>query len=348
MATREFQYGVYIGRFQPLHVGHEAVIREALTKVDTLIVAIGSVGLAPSPINPFTFEQREEIFRSVFRHEITAGRLLIIPVEDYGSNSSWAAQVRNMVNIAILAHANPNKNFSPVGLKDVKIALAGYGKDASSFYLSMFPDWASIQIQTQHGTINASDIRHDYLRRLPRMPRDAVSEPVLAALQSFSLTEQFKNLAADATYYREYPAQWGKGPFLTADAFITHGDEILLIRRGRVPGRGLLALPGGFLEPHERFYEAGLREAEEETGIDREDLESYYEGFHVEDNPKRSLRGRIVTGVSIFQIPKTEPRPEPVAGDDAAEAGWFFFPALSREDFFEDHYDLIRSIYNPE
>jgi bifunctional NMN adenylyltransferase/nudix hydrolase len=56
--AKEFHYGVYIGRFQPLHIGHEAVIREALTKVETLIVVIGSAGIAPNPVNPFTFEQR--------------------------------------------------------------------------------------------------------------------------------------------------------------------------------------------------------------------------------------------------------------------------------------------------
>jgi bifunctional NMN adenylyltransferase/nudix hydrolase len=288
------------------------------------------------------------MLRLAFRHEVSAGRILLVPAQDYDSNAAWARHVRNMVSIAILQHANPNKNFSPIGLKDLKIALAGYGKDASSFYLSMFPDWASIQVETQHGTINASDIRHDYLRRLPRYPRDAVSSPILASLQTFALTEQFKRLVEDVDAYAVGRRDYGYGPFLTADVFVTHGDDILLIKRGKAPGRGLLALPGGFLESDETFYEAGLREASEETGLSKDDIETYYEGFHIGDKPKRSLRGRVVTGVSIFQLPKDEPRPNLVAGDDAAEAGWFFFPALSREDFFEDHFDIIRAIYNPE
>ncbi|PZR92018.1 MAG: ADP-ribose pyrophosphatase [Stutzerimonas stutzeri] len=342
--AREFNFGVYIGRFQPLHVGHEAVIREALTKVDTLIIVIGSAGIAPNPHNPFTFEQREAIFKQVFRHEITAGRISILSMWDYEDDNDWAITLARRVHRRALDLQNPNPNFTPIGLKDLRFALAGYGKDASSFYLKMFPDWASIQIQTQHGTISASDIRHDYLRRLPRMPRDAVSEPVLASLQTFSLTDQFKRLVEDVEAYKKGREEFGEGPFLTADVFIQHGDHILLVTRGRAPGRGLKAMPGGFVEGNETFQQAGYREASEETGLTREELEEFYQGFVIGDNPNRSLRGRIVTGISIFVIPADQPRPAPVAGDDAAAVGWFHKDELKSEDFFDDHYPLIMSI----
>lgn len=350
---RAFNYGVYIGRFQPLHIGHEAVIREALTKVDTLIVVIGSAGIAPSPVNPFTYEQRAEIFKQVFRHELNARRMILVPMEDDGDDALWASMLARRVNKAALSHANPNPNFSPIGLVDLKIALAGYGKDASSFYLKMFPDWASIQIQTQHGTINASDIRHDYLRRLPRMPRDAVSEPVLFSLLTFAMCDQFKRLVEDVEQYRKDREEFGEGPFLTGDAFVQHDEEILLVKRGKAPGRGLLALPGGFVNKGERFYDAALREAQEETGLEKEDLEEHFQGLHVEDNPFRSLRGRIVTGVGIFILPKDKPRPLAVAGanadspDEIASAGWYHFDALKREDFFDDHYQIISDIMEP-
>ena len=49
-----FKFGVYIGRFQPLHIGHEHVIREALSKVETLIIVVGSAYQARTPVNPFT------------------------------------------------------------------------------------------------------------------------------------------------------------------------------------------------------------------------------------------------------------------------------------------------------
>lgn len=44
-------------------------------------------------------------------------------------------------------------------------------------------------------------------------------------------------------------------------------DGLLVVRRNIDPGRGKLALPGGFIELEESWQEAGTRELFEETGI---------------------------------------------------------------------------------
>jgi ADP-ribose pyrophosphatase YjhB (NUDIX family) len=44
-------------------------------------------------------------------------------------------------------------------------------------------------------------------------------------------------------------------------------DGLLVVRRAIAPGRGKLALPGGFIELEESWQEAGARELFEETGI---------------------------------------------------------------------------------
>jgi 8-oxo-dGTP pyrophosphatase MutT (NUDIX family) len=44
-------------------------------------------------------------------------------------------------------------------------------------------------------------------------------------------------------------------------------DGLLLIRRAHEPGRGELALPGGFIEIGETWQEAAARELHEETGL---------------------------------------------------------------------------------
>jgi ADP-ribose pyrophosphatase YjhB (NUDIX family) len=48
---------------------------------------------------------------------------------------------------------------------------------------------------------------------------------------------------------------------------VTDAGEIVLIRRGFEPGRGLWAQPGGFLEIDETPTEGAVRETEEETGL---------------------------------------------------------------------------------
>src|SRR5690349_20774625 len=44
--------------------------------------------------------------------------------------------------------------------------------------------------------------------------------------------------------------------------------RLLLIRRGREPGKGLWSLPGGRVEPNESPAQAAVREVREETGLD--------------------------------------------------------------------------------
>jgi ADP-ribose pyrophosphatase YjhB (NUDIX family) len=57
-------------------------------------------------------------------------------------------------------------------------------------------------------------------------------------------------------------------PRLVATAIpITDAGEVVLLRRGIEPGRGLWAQPGGFLEVDETPTEGAVRETLEETGL---------------------------------------------------------------------------------
>ena len=61
---------------------------------------------------------------------------------------------------------------------------------------------------------------------------------------------------------------------VTAVGVVLHdGDNVLLIRRGRNPGKGKLGLPGGFVDLGERAEEAAAREVHEELGVDIGPLE---------------------------------------------------------------------------
>ena len=49
--TKEFDFAVFIGRFQPFHQGHLQVIQSGLEQADKLIVLIGSsrLGIRVTP-----------------------------------------------------------------------------------------------------------------------------------------------------------------------------------------------------------------------------------------------------------------------------------------------------------
>jgi len=61
-------------------------------------------------------------------------------------------------------------------------------------------------------------------------------------------------------------------PAAAAAALLWHDGELLMVRRGRDPGKGLLDLPGGFVDPDESAEEALKRELIEELNLPLDDF----------------------------------------------------------------------------
>ena len=94
--TKKHKCGLYIGRFQPIHIGHESIIRRMLLECDHVIIAIGSAQESGTLRNPFTVEQRTDLICNVFYREIIHARMSIIPINDRGdisNDASWGEYV---------------------------------------------------------------------------------------------------------------------------------------------------------------------------------------------------------------------------------------------------------------
>ena len=111
-------------------------------------------------------------------------------------------------------------------------------------------------------------------------------------------------------------------PALTADVLVVAsardgGRAVLLIRRGGEPHRGLLALPGGFVDLGETVEEAAVRELREETGVGVEAADLRLAGVY--SQPGRDPRGWTVSVLQRVDVPA---RPATRSGDDAAAVEW--------------------------
>jgi nicotinamide-nucleotide adenylyltransferase len=89
--------GLYIGRFQPYHLGHEAVLQEISQEMDEIVIAIGSAQESHTTINPFTAGERMEMICASLRAVDLMSRCYVIPVEDINRNSIWVAHLQSMI-----------------------------------------------------------------------------------------------------------------------------------------------------------------------------------------------------------------------------------------------------------
>ena len=100
---KKYKCGLYIGRFQPIHIGHESIIRKMLEECEQVIIAIGSAQESGTMKNPFTFEQRADLIINIFYQYVIAGRMSVIPLRDRvtpSNDASWGDYVfRNVHNI---------------------------------------------------------------------------------------------------------------------------------------------------------------------------------------------------------------------------------------------------------
>jgi bifunctional NMN adenylyltransferase/nudix hydrolase len=331
--SKNYRYLVFIGRFQPFHRGHKAVIDQALERADEVIILIGSANLPRSLRNPFTVAERIAMITGAYSAD-QAARIHCVPLDDALYNDTrWLKYVQAGVK-SISGNAQSN------------IGLIGHSKDSSSYYLSLFPHWASVSVPSYHD-LSATPIRDSYLMGATPTP-ERTPESTRKVLNDFKATAAYKKLHEEAGFIDKYKKRWDLAPypptFMTADALVVQSGHILLVERRSMPGRGLWALPGGFVNPKETLFDACIRELREETSLQVPEavLRGSRHSQHTFDDPYRSARGRTITQAFYFQL-KNDAKglPKVKAGDDAAEAFWLPLAELDAKMMFEDHYAII-------
>ncbi|MGI0129232.1 MAG: nicotinamide-nucleotide adenylyltransferase [Thermoplasmata archaeon] len=86
--------GLLVGRFQPFHLGHLAVVREvrAARAAEELILGIGSAQESYTWRNPFTAAERMEMIARALREANVEG-VLAVPLPDIQRHALWVRYV---------------------------------------------------------------------------------------------------------------------------------------------------------------------------------------------------------------------------------------------------------------
>jgi bifunctional NMN adenylyltransferase/nudix hydrolase len=343
---------VLIGRMQPPHMGHAKLVERMLAEHDHVLVLFGSSCRSRDTKNPLRWDDRAWLLRRLL-NEIGCddSRMRNLPLKDYPyANNRWQYQVQKIVE----AQAQE--------LGADTIVLYGNYKDGSSWYLELFPRWERQEIpffKPDGRILNASDIRDPILRGVdPWTYADLIGKRGADWLTGWRLGEEGSRLVEEAAWIDNFKEPYKDLPygiiFQTADSVITWRGLVLLGQRRGNPGRGLWALPGGYVNEREWIAKGAFRELGEEARTKvylrgrngRRRLkfdESWMVGSKTYDWPDRSQRGRVITTRYHWRIPDHLDVAHEAA-DDLQRTQFFpIHDVLDNMDYdmFEDHQMIV-------
>lgn len=350
--SKPFKLAVIIGRFQPFHNGHLALYNEAKKQADAVLFLIGSSNKASNTKNPWSYTQR----KNMVLNSAGSSSAYCEPIDDHDSDYNWIAQVQKTVHDA-------SCKIAIGGVGNDEVCVIGHRKvdDESTYYLDCFPQWGKVLVEeTIEIAVQPSGEKVPLSSTLIRKTLACTSNiqrsgdlinhipaPVVDHIwNDWTKTPAYENFVEECKFLEQYPKDWGKGPFVTTDAFVVCCDRVLLVTRRDCPGKGLLAMPGGFLEPDQAIKSNIIKELTEETGINVEDnlLPALLKNVEVFSDVNRSMRGRIVTHCGFIDLRHLDFLPYVAGGDDAAHAEWYYIPDVInnfKDKMFSDHYEMF-------
>lgn len=323
---------VFMMRGEPVHNAHVEIIKRAAMLADRVIVIIGSTDQPRTYKNPFTFEERQQMLLRYLSDHSIYNVVIEGNYDTVYNDQAWAKRVQKIV----------------AQYEDENIGIIGHCKDSSSYYLRMFPQWTLEEVELIE-PLNATDIRELYFRESVNYNfiKNVVPDSTLEFLKEFETTDSFEQIVAERKFAEKYKQQFAglKYPpiFVTADTVVVCSGHVLLVKRKSLPGQGLMALPGGFLNSDELIEDCAIRELNEETKIEVPDavLRGSIKRSRVFDYPARSSRGRTITHCFVIELHNGE-LPKVKGSDDALCARWIPLNEIKSENMFEDHWEIVQ------
>lgn len=104
--------GLYVGRFQPFHLGHLQAVKYILDRVDELTIVVGSAQHSHTIDNPFTAGERITMIRLALKEaSIPADRYTVIPLPDDEFHKVWVSHLLSQTPSFDVVYTNEPLTF---------------------------------------------------------------------------------------------------------------------------------------------------------------------------------------------------------------------------------------------
>ncbi|MBI5392634.1 nicotinamide-nucleotide adenylyltransferase [Candidatus Woesearchaeota archaeon] len=116
---------LFIGRFQPFHLGHLQIVKQIIKEQGSIVLAIGSSQESNTQENPFTAEERKEMIEQVLNAEkISYKNYTICFVPDLGKHDRWVEHVIRItgkIDVVYTGSILTKRLFSDKGYKIIDL-----------------------------------------------------------------------------------------------------------------------------------------------------------------------------------------------------------------------------------
>jgi bifunctional NMN adenylyltransferase/nudix hydrolase len=364
----------FLCRVQTVHKGHVAVVKHALERAREVSVLIGSSRSSRSIFNPFTYDERVTMFTQALDSSGVSKsdqqRIRFYPLRDDLYNMErWKGSVQEYL-------------LDGITTEDVSIGIISSDKSGDDkLRQDWFPYWETVSVP-HTPDLHATQLRNAIFGNgIPDLNDSTFSNLLPSGtidfLRTFVHTEHYDNLVDEwesvikyqtpekvaAEACRKAGLPYYQRTYHTGDAVVFCSGHVLMITRNESPGKGLLALPGGYLNPSDGSVKAtALRELKEETKIDVPPsiLESSIFDSKTFDHKNRDVRGRLITNAFAIHLPRQaaganehpvrslKGLPRVKGSDDARKAEWIPLSMFRggendiESKVYADHYSIIQ------
>jgi len=162
--------GLFIGRFQPFHLGHLEAVQFALSHVENLWVGIGSSNKSNEKRNPFSAEERKEMILSSLE-SIMLKRIKIFYIPDIYDHEKWTYHVDSIVPKYDIVFSNDDFTltlYQKRGIKTMKVPLKEREKFSGTYIREMIATGKNWKELVSEGTKNVL-LKIDAERRLAKI-----------------------------------------------------------------------------------------------------------------------------------------------------------------------------------